>query len=90
MNDLRHPHYAEVEPSLSGNRQLVYNALVLVGSSTPIELAARMGWDKTSVRPRISELRDMGLVVATGERRHGEHVFHALAVPQQRELKLTA
>ncbi len=90
MNDLRHAHYAEIEPSLSGNRQLVYNALVLVGSSTPIELAARMGWDKTSVRPRISELRDMGLVVATGERRRGEHVFHALAVPQQRELQLTA
>ncbi len=86
--DLRPPHYAEVLPKLAGNRLIVYESLALHGSRTPIELAQLMGWDKTSVRPRICELRDMGLVLATGERRCGEHVF--MVVPHETQLEMPA
>ena len=36
---------------------------------TPDEVAARLGWDRLYVRPRCTELFNMGEVVRTGERR---------------------
>ncbi len=86
--DLRPPHYAEVLPKLAGNRLKVYEGLVMYGPATPIELAGYIRWDKTSVRPRLVELRKMDLVMATGERRNGEHVF--MVVPHETQLEMPA
>jgi predicted transcriptional regulator len=84
--DLRYPHYQEVLPTLSGKRLEVYTAMLAFGPCTPKELAQRMGWDKTSVRPRLTELKDMGKVEATGDRRDGEHEF--IAIRQEVQLTL--
>jgi len=50
-------------------RTLVLYELRLNGPGTSDELAARIGRTPFSVRPRVSQLKAKGLVVATGERR---------------------
>lgn len=84
--DLRSIHYEEVLPTLAGNRLKVFSALIEHGPCTAIELAEKMGWDKTSVRPRIVELRKMGRAEETGDRRNKEHVFKAIRAEEQMEL----
>lgn len=83
--DLRIEHYREVLPTLTGKRAEVYQNLVAFGPSTPCELAARMGWDKCSVRPRLTELVDMGRAQTTGDRREHQYVFEAVHVTEQLE-----
>lgn len=39
------------------------------GPGTPDEVAQRLGIDKLSIRPRCSELKALGRVIDTGERR---------------------
>lgn len=41
--------------------------------ATNKELVKRLGEDINSIRPRTTELKQQGLVEATGERRGGEH-----------------
>lgn len=72
--DLRPVAWHELSEGLEGHRLDVYNALA-TRSATCSELAARIGWPVTSVRPRITELRKMGLVDVTGERRDHQHEF---------------
>ena len=81
MNDLRPIYFHEARARLVGNRLHVYAALQQ-GPATPKELAARMGWDKTSVRPRLTELRGIRFAETTGVRRDGEHEFRALAADE--------
>jgi len=82
--DLRPIYYHEARARLVGNRLAVYMALTEAGPSTPKELAARMGWDVTSVRPRITEMRQIHAVIETGIRRNSEHEFRALTEGQMR------
>jgi len=84
--DLRVPHFQEIRHTLTGKRLEVYNALARVVSATPTELAGVMGWDKTSVRPRLTELVDMGRAAATGARRNSQHVFIAIHQEEQTQL----
>jgi hypothetical protein len=77
--DLRLTNWDEIRSSVKGKREKVYLSLLTYGPSTPKELAEKMGWDKCSVRPRISELCAMFHALATNERRNGEHVFAALS-----------
>lgn len=72
--DLRPTAWHELREGLEGHRLDVYNALA-ARASTCSELAARIGWPVTSVRPRITELRQMGLVDTTGARRDHQHEF---------------
>lgn len=76
--DLRSVGFAEVRDRLTGNRLKVYAALVAYGPSTASEVAKDLGWDKTSVRPRLTELVDMLHAQPTGVRRNHEHEFRAL------------
>ena len=39
------------------------------------ELALRLNWDKCSVRPRLTELSELGCAATNGERRNAEHVY---------------
>jgi hypothetical protein len=84
--DLRLPHYQEIRHTLIGKRLEVYRALASAGASTPTELAGVMGWDKTSVRPRLTELVDMGRATTTGTRRDSQHVFFAITEQKQSQL----
>lgn len=88
MSDLRPVHYAEVADSLRGKCNDVHQALGFCQPTalTATELATRMDWEITSVRPRLTQLKAAGLVEATGERRNHEHVFRfvSLAEAQRR------
>jgi hypothetical protein len=77
--DLRGIGFAEVRSRITGNRLEVYSRLLAHGPATCTELAAVMGWDKCSVRPRVSELCELAHAVATGNRRNSEHEFAALS-----------
>ena len=96
MTDLRPVYFNEARARLVGNRLAVYMALLDAGPSTPKELAARMGWDVTSVRPRLTEMRQIHAVNTTSIRRNGEHEFRALtasemqAATEREELAQTA
>lgn len=70
--DLRPAAWHELREGLEGNRADVYRALA-VGPATSSEVAARLGWPIISVRPRLSELRTMGLIDVTGTRRDHQH-----------------
>lgn len=74
MQDLRPIYYHENRLRLVGNRLEVFNALKS-GPATAKELASRIGWDVTSVRPRLTELRKIDAAIETGVRRNGEHEF---------------
>ena len=79
MKDMRTAHWNEIRAYVMANREKVYLALLTHGPCTPKELAAHMAWDKTSVRPRITELCEVFHVRATGKRRNSEHEFEALS-----------
>lgn len=50
-------------------RNLCVRALGEHGPMTADEVAARVGADRLTIRPRMSELRKMGTIRETGERR---------------------
>ena len=56
-------------PRVAGMRRKVLEAIAEHGNVTVLELVERTGIDRWSVQPRVSELRRMGLVESTGERR---------------------
>ena len=60
---------AKIAPRVVGMRRKVLEAIAEHGSVTVLELVERTGIDRYSVTPRVSELRAMGLVESTGERR---------------------
>jgi len=78
--DLRRIHFAEIRDYLQGRRQIVHDRLAIHSPCTAIELAAAMQWDKTSIRPRLTELQQAGLAEPTGERRNCEHVWRWVAL----------
>lgn len=84
--DLRQPHYAEIQPTLTGKRLEVLKGLQRFGPATGSELAERMGWPATSVLPRLTELYKMGRAQPTGRRRGKRHEFLALARVAQAEM----
>lgn len=61
----------KVTPRLTGLRSKVMDAL-RAGDKTADEVAEFMDKSVLSVRPRLSELREMGLIEPTGARRHNE------------------
>ena len=62
----------DMQPKASRLRGLCIDALIDYGNMTPDETAAFLGFDKLSIRPRFSELKAMGEIVDTGERRSND------------------
>lgn len=60
---------ARIAPKVSGLRQKVLDSLKAEGPGTPDEVAARLNISILSIRPRFSELSELGLIRATGIRR---------------------
>jgi len=50
-------------------RQMTINCLRSHGAQTPDECATRLGLSILSIRPRFTELKRLGQIVATGDRR---------------------
>jgi transcription initiation factor IIE alpha subunit len=86
--DLRHANWQEIRAYVASGRAKVYAALREHGPCTAKELAERMQWDKTSIRPRLTELCQAYHAQPTGERRNSEHVFTALSPEQAHALWL--
>lgn len=88
--DLRAIGFEEVRGRLTGNRLAVFEALCKRSKGTAIELAEVMGWDKTSVRPRLTELVEMFHARPTGVRRNHEHEFEAIGAEEAKKLHAAA
>lgn len=54
---------------LTGLREAVYDALLRYGPCTTAELAARMGRSILTVRPRVTELVQLGFAELVGDER---------------------
>ena len=85
--DLRTVHWREIRDHLNPMRRLVHDKLGYLGHATAKEISEYMAADKTSVRPRLCELVQLGLAEPTGVRRNGEHEFRwvALATAEARK-----
>jgi predicted transcriptional regulator len=59
--DIRDANFRDIESHLVDNRASVYWALTSSGPITNKALAAQLGWAIENVRPRVSELIDLGL-----------------------------
>lgn len=60
---------AAIAPQAKALRAIALRTLAKLGEATPLEAIAATSLDRTQLQPRFSELKDMGLIKATGERR---------------------
>ncbi|TRD12677.1 hypothetical protein FGU71_02895 [Erythrobacter insulae] len=60
---------AAIAPSAKRLRRLAMQCLAILGEATPLEAVAVAKVCRESLQPRFSELRALGLVEPTGERR---------------------
>lgn len=67
--EARNATWADIQGRLEGDRRAVYAALNCQEGLTTRDLAREMGWDPFSVRPRVTELCQLGLAVCVGRRR---------------------
>ncbi len=81
--DIRDANWAEIEGRLEGDRRAVYDAMRRIGPRTTRVLAALMGWDPFSVRPRVTELCQLCLARLV-ERRGREGVYEAVPLAAAR------
>jgi len=77
--DLRNATFAIVRQNLSDSRRAVYEAWVAHGPTTTRDLAARSGIDILNVRPRTTDLCELGLVELAGDHRAAEGIYRAVA-----------
>lgn len=69
--------WADVRSRVHGQREAVYKGWLMHGPCTTRELAQRLGMEILSVRPRTTELCELGLVQAVDLRGH-EGVYAAI------------
>jgi hypothetical protein len=77
--DIRNENWADILARLDRDRLSVHAALLRDGPHTTRGLAEAMGWDPFSVRPRVTELCQMGLARMVG-RQGREGVYGAVPV----------
>lgn len=58
-----------IQPRLANLRRKAMEAIAALGSATVLEAITAAGGTRESLQPRFSELRNLGLVKPTGERR---------------------
>ncbi len=84
--DHRNATWAEICDHLAGRRLAVYSELARLGPCTTRELAFRSGMDILTVRPRVTELYQLGfavLVQPENPKKPGnEGVYEALSAEQ--------
>jgi hypothetical protein len=81
--NIRKLAFDEVLGWVNEERQAVYDALAQREPCTTRSLAEGMGHDLLTVRPRVSELLDLGLVELTGRIRH-EGLYRAVPLQEAR------
>ncbi len=80
---VRNLAWEEIQGRLSGVRERVYRALAEKGPATTRDLAAATGDSLLTVRPRVSELVDLGLARCLGRQGH-EGVYEAVDLESAR------
>ena len=80
--DFRNANWEEIQASLNGRRQRVYEALLTYGPGATRELAIHMREDILAVRPRVTELHQLGLAKCIDDQPTREG--HYLAIPIQK------
>ena len=74
--DFRNETFADIYSRLNDDRQAVYRKMMSIGDSTTRDLAKAMDMDILAVRPRVTELYQLGAVDLVD--RHGhEGVYRA-------------
>jgi predicted transcriptional regulator len=76
--DYRNAQWEEIAARLDKNRSAVYHALQIHGPATTRELAAAMSWDVLNVRPRVTELFQLGFVEVVETEIKNEGTYRAL------------
>jgi predicted transcriptional regulator len=82
--DFRQTTFQALQARLTGFRATVLEALREGGPATTRELAKRMSWDLLAVRPRITELFQMGFVRCLDREGH-EGTYEALSGAEARQ-----
>ena len=73
--------WEEVQTAVTGTRQRVFAALKAGGPQTTSQLAAATGINLLTVRPRMTELYDLGVVRLAGREPNGTQGIYE-AVPE--------
>jgi len=76
--DYRDETWRDVNARVSGERLRVLNAWWQYGACTTAELAERSGMSVLSVRPRTTELLELGMVELAGDARGTEGRYRAV------------
>lgn len=89
--DYRTATWKQIKRRLDANRMTVWLALQDHGPATTRNLAAKMKWEVTSVRPRVTELFKLGFAVLVQQdgktlRRDNEGVYRALSNEESMQL----
>ena len=72
--DFRNETFSEISDRVEGDRADVLDGLRAHGPCTTRQLAERMGWDILNVRPRVTELVQLGAAEICGAHGHeGEY-----------------
>ena len=77
--DLRNALWAEIQGMLAGDRLLVHAILLRHGACTTRQLATVAEMDPFSVRPRVTELCQLGLAELVDKDGH-EGVYQAVTI----------
>lgn len=84
---VRDENYERLRARLAGDRARVYDAWSMWGPATTRRMAELAGMDLLSLRPRTTELAELGLVECVGREGH-DGVYRA--VPIQEALRRQA
>jgi predicted ArsR family transcriptional regulator len=79
--DYRNTTWDEIQGRLKGDRQACYEGLRVHGPCTTRQLADRIGIDLLTVRPRVTELVQLGLAEC-GDEPGREGIYRALPLWQ--------
>lgn len=81
--DIRALVWADIQGRLEGDREAIYRNLLHFGPCTTRGLASRMDMDPFSVRPRVTELCQLGL--SRLQQRSGrEGIYEAITIDEAR------
>ena len=85
--DYRNDSWSDLQARVAGLRLTVYEALLQHGPCTTRELARRSGVDILTVRPRVTELFQLGWVVVVDAAAVGhEGAYRALTEAEARQV----
>ena len=75
--------YAKATQALTGRRRMVHQLIEQHGPMSDRQVRDRLGFsDMNAVRPRISELVDLGLLEEVGRRQEDGHTVRICGVPK--------